>query len=92
MSNKLVRVVSSGSGLRRVNSVAASVLNQQPTWDTGAPDDRRFETIIQNSVFDPACLSVVLSGGGGSGDWILSAGIWNDAGVWDDASTWRDAA
>lgn len=29
---------------------------------------------------------------GGSGDWILASGSWDDAGIWDDASVWKDAA
>jgi len=29
-------------------------------------------------------------GGGGSSDWLLSTGFWNDSGVWDDTATWID--
>lgn len=32
----------------------------------------------------------VTTGGGGSGNWILATGFWDDSGVWDDASVWID--
>ncbi len=91
MSNKLVRVVASGAGLRRVNAVASSPLHQQPTWDIGGPDDRRYESVIQNSVNDPTCKSIVV-GGGGSSPYVLADGTWNDSGIWVDAEPWKDVA
>lgn len=29
---------------------------------------------------------------GRASNWILAAGVWNDAGVWDDAAKWKDNA
>lgn len=67
MASKLVRVVPSGAGLRRVNVATSGKDAEQPTWDTGAPDDRQFESVIQNNTPDPSCKTVIASGGGGGG-------------------------
>jgi len=43
----------------------------------------REQTILQQ-IFIACAL------GGGSSDWLLSTGFWNDSGVWDDTATWID--
>lgn len=43
-------------------------------------------TLFNTFLFHPG----LGGGGGGSSQWILYTGLWNDGGLWDDTETWND--
>jgi hypothetical protein len=65
-----------------------------PAFDTplDANTDNVYEVEVtatgRGGLTDTQAITVTVEEGGG--DWILAAGVWNDAGVWDDVSSWMD--